>query len=300
MMTDIEEIKRKLAELEERKKAEKSKKKVVVEPYGKELVVKKQPKPTLAGTREPVKVEKSEPEGEDPELERFSGDKVELTKEEFNAMMKHAEVGQHAIQEGMVQGVPRQVQPPQMVSPEPETLGEQIAMSKEQELPDGAFEEVSPAKKKRWFRRGGEPSEYVGEDKLTSRPTILYYDTDNTCKLVTGKLSKDGSLQIDDRLFDFSEGQPSILSIQRGKGRSSSHPFYILKYDNMNPIDVDYHPDSNPTPEQASRLVELQTLETLSRIEGGKMKKGPLIILMLVAFFGGFVMKLMLGLLSIW
>jgi len=113
-------------------------------------------------------------------------------------------------------------------------------------------------------------------------------------------MSKDGSLQIDERIFDFSEGQPSILSVQRGKGRSSSHPFYILRYDNMHPINVNDYPDSNPTPEQASRLVELKTLETLSRIEGGKMRKGPIIIIMLASFFGGFVMKLMLGLLGIY
>ena len=60
------------------------------------------------------------------------------------------------------------------------------------------------------------------------------------------------------------------------------------------------YPNSNPTPEQASRLIELKTLETLSTIEGGKMRKGPLIIVMLASFFGGFVLKMMLTLLGIW
>lgn len=312
-MTDVEEIKRRLAELEEKKKVEKKrnltgKEKMELEkqvgleePYGKELKSKPEPKP--------VKVEEENEPEEEPEvdekaeLERFSGEQVNLTQEEFNVLMKLAEIGKQAVQTGVI---PSPKKPPKIVSQEPvehkepETLGEEIEMSKEQELPEGAFEDVAPKKKRRWFRRGGKPSEYAGEDRVTSGPTILYYDTDNTCKLVTGKINRDGSLQIDERLFDFAEGQPSILSIQKGRGRSSSHPFYILRYDNMHPIDITDYPDSNPTPEQASRLIELGTLETLSKIEGGKLRKGPLIILMLVAFFGGFVLKMMLSLLGIW
>jgi hypothetical protein len=294
-----------LAELEEKKKAEKAKKKPVTEPYGEEL------KPKPAPVVKPQKIEEEpeeEPEIENKELERFSGDNVSLTQEEFNALMKHADLGQKVLQSGMVEGVPKPVQPPKLVSQEPQTLGEQIQaekdaiqMAEEQEFPEGAFEDIEPPKKKRrpWSRRKG-PTVYEEGDKLSTKPTILYYDTDNTCKMVTGKLNKDGSLQIDERLFDFSEGQPSILSIGRGKGRSSAHPFYILRYDNMRPVDINDYPDSNPTPEQASRLVELKTLETLSRIEGGKMRKGPLIIIMLASFFGGFVLKMMLGLLGIW
>jgi len=306
-MTDIEEIKRRLAELDEKKK-EKAKQKPTPEPYGDEL--KSKPKPAPAPV---VKEPEPEPEPEEAgdDLERFSGDEVTLTKEEFNAMMKHAELGQRAIDSGMVEGMARAVQPPKIVSQtqappapqKPASMEQVIQMAEEEEFPEGAFEEVAPVKKKKrfWSRGGGSVNmDYGEQDRLSSRPTILYFDTDNTCKMVTGKLAKDGSLQIDERLFDFSEGQPSILTLGRGKGRSSAHPFYILRYDNMTPIDINDYPNSNPTPEQASRLVELKTLETLSTIEGGKMKKGPLIIVMLASFFGGFVLKMMLGLLGIW
>jgi len=137
-------------------------------------------------------------------------------------------------------------------------------------------------------------------DRIYSRPTILYYDTDNTCKLVTSSIRKDGSVVIDDRLFDFSGGQPDILTMKGKGGRFVSYPFYIVKHDNMKPIDIDEYPDSKPTPDEASRLVELQTLKTLAQIEGGKMKKGPLIILMAAAFFTGVVVKMVLGLAGVW
>jgi hypothetical protein len=127
---------------------------------------------------------------------------------------------------------------------------------------------------------------------------VLYYDTDRTCSIIQPKISKDGSVRIHDRIFDFTVGQPSIIKF--GGKKSKSHPFYVLKYDNMLPIDLVQYPPSNPTPEETTRLVDLRTLETLSQIAGAKMKKLPLIILMAASFFGGVVLKLILGMLGIW
>lgn len=312
-MTDnIDDMKKMIADYQRkvdmdiaRKRIGKTKKDAVKEPYGEEL------EPDYDDDDdEPVRKPVKKPKKKDPDLERFSGDEVNLTQEEFNALMKHAEIGQQFIQGG----VPARANPPRIVAPMQDDVDQPsqivqvkprsntVQIAEEQVLPDEYFLPDEPPKKKGFLKNrfGGSGESYVEEDKVSGRPTILYFDTDNTCKLITGKLKNDGSLQIDDRIFDFTQGQPSILTIKGGKGRSSSYPFYVLRYDNMVPIDVNEYPESNPTPEQASRLVELKTLETLSRIEGGKLKKGPIIILMLASFFGGFVMKLLMGMLGIW
>lgn len=296
---DLDELKKRLAEYSERDKERRDAKKegrpFAKEPYGEEL----EPEPKIVPKPKPKPRPKPKVQEEVEDLDRFSGDYVNLTQEEFNILMKHADVGQQAIQAGMVQEMPQQprrVQRQEM--PDAPAPMSEHQPTYDQELPDGSFERIEPPKRGRFFNRGGGHS-YVLEDRVTTNPTILYYDTDNTCKLITGKLSRDGSLQVDDRLFDFSEGVPSILNIKRGKGRSSSHPFYILRYDNMKPIDINDYPDSNPTPEQASRLIELKTLQTLTQIEGGKMRKGPLIILMLASFFGGFAIHMVLSLAGI-
>lgn len=139
----------------------------------------------------------------------------------------------------------------------------------------------------------------VDYSDIMSRPTILYYDTDRTCSIINAKIKKDGSVRVGGRVFDFTEGQPAILNTGGRKGKKT-HPFYVIKYDNMKPIDVVVYPKSNPTPEETNRLVNLKTLETLSSIAGRKIGKLPLIILILVGFAIGFVTKLMLSMLSIW
>ncbi len=126
-------------------------------------------------------------------------------------------------------------------------------------------------------------------ERISGTPTILYYDTDYTCKLIRGKIKGDGSFRIDERTFDFTKGKPAILTVKRKGGRNSTHPFYLLKYDNMNPINIAKTNSSVPTPEEATRLINLRTLETLSRIEGGKMRKAPLLILMIIGVVIGFL-----------
>jgi hypothetical protein len=134
---------------------------------------------------------------------------------------------------------------------------------------------------------------------IVGNPVVLYYDTDRTCTLLNVKIGKDGSAKIGERMFDFTPGAPSIMTIG-GKGRRKSHPFYMLKYDNMHPLDVTEYGMSNPTPEQASRLTDLKTLETLSQITGAKVKKGAIIIFMILGIAIGFITKLMLTVLKIW
>lgn len=129
---------------------------------------------------------------------------------------------------------------------------------------------------------------------VLDRPVVLYFDTDRTCRMIRPKVNDNGSVEIGERTFDFSKGQPSILNMGVF-GKKESHPFYIVKYSSMKPIDIALeYPDSNPTPEQASRLVELGTLETLSKIPAGKIKKGILILLMIVSMVMGFVVAYVL------
>ena len=163
---------------------------------------------------------------------------------------------------------------------EQETLGEQIKKEKMAESQEAeAVQTVEPQPS-----FGAKSIDYGG---LLNRPTVLYFDTDRTCHLIQPKVNGDGSVRVGERTFDFSKGQPSILNM--GKfARKQSHPFYIIKYSNMNPIDVaKEYPTSNPTPEQASRLVELGTLETLAKIPGAKMKRGVLILLMIMSIAMG-------------
>ena len=134
---------------------------------------------------------------------------------------------------------------------------------------------------------------------VLNRPTVLYFDTDRTCKLIQPKINQDGSVEIGDRTFDFSEGQPSILNMGSW-GRKKNHPFYIIKYSSMKPIDIanDY-PDTVPTPEQASRLVELGTLNTLAKIPSGKVKRSVLILIMGVSAAIGAVSVYMMSMFGI-
>jgi len=111
-------------------------------------------------------------------------------------------------------------------------------------------------------------------------------------------VNENGSVEIGERTFDFTEGQPSILNMGKW-GRKQSHPFYILKYDTMTPIDITKYESTNPTPEQATRLIELGTLETLSKIPGGKIKKGILILIMGVSAMIGGVSVFMMSLFGV-
>lgn len=145
------------------------------------------------------------------------------------------------------------------------------------------------------------PAEFVsdvvendtGYSDIMANPMILYFDTDRTCSVINGKINEDGSLKIGERIFDFVEGNPAILKLG-GKGKKKTHPFYIVKYNNMKPIDMTEYPNSIPSPEETTRLVDLKTLETLSRIAGGKIGKVPLIMLLLVGLLIGGVTVFML------
>ncbi len=220
---------------------------------------------------------------------------VKLPKKDFEtliAMAKRADVeGMEPIPKApprIIEETPQPVQP----QAQPETIGEQIEQEKEQENTQAqAVQEFDPQQIKI-----EDVDDYAD---ILKRPMVLYFDTDRTCSIIQPKIERDGSVRIHDRMFDFTEGQPSVIKFG-GRKSSKSHPFYIIKYDNMLPLDLVEWPPSNPTPEETTRLVDLKTLETLSQIAGAKLKKAPLIILMLASFFGGIVVKLVLGMLGIW
>lgn len=175
-----------------------------------------------------------------------------------------------------------------------ETLGQQIEAEKTVQTQTMQPQEITHVEPQP--NLGIASMDYGG---LINRPTVLYFDTDRTCQLIQPKVNENGSVIIGDRTFDFSKGQPSILNMGKW-GRKQSHPFYIIKYSSMNPIDIaEEYPESNPTPEQASRLIELGTLETLSKIPGGKMRKGILILLMVVSMIMGAVMVYMLSMFGV-
>jgi len=139
----------------------------------------------------------------------------------------------------------------------------------------------------------------MGFGNLLNRPTVLYFDTDRTCQLIQPKVDNSGKVMINDRTFDFTRGQPSILNMG-SFGKKESHPFYVVKYDSMTPVDVaGEYPATNPTPEQASRLINLGTLETLSKIPGGKVKKWILILIMIVSIAIGFITCWMLSMFGV-
>ena len=146
---------------------------------------------------------------------------------------------------------------------------------------------------------GNVADESTGYSDIMANPMVLYFDTDRTCSVINTKIKENGSVDIGERTFDFTEAQPSILKLG-GKGKKKTHPFYIIKYSNTTPVDIAEFPESDPTPEETNRLVNLKTLETLSRITGGKIGKMPLIILLLVGFLIGFISKLMLTLTGVW
>jgi len=140
-----------------------------------------------------------------------------------------------------------------------------------------------------------QPDSVIESESLSKKVKVLYYNTDRTCSMLNVKIEGDGSVKIGEKLFDFVEGEPSILYLDKKK-----YPFYILKHDNMKPLSINRYPSSRPTPEEASRLVNLKTLETLSQITGAKLQKGPLIVLMIVSFVIGFVTKIILHLAGVW
>lgn len=208
------------------------------------------------GKKKPEQKENIPPAPVKPKPE--TDDKLSISKDDFDTLLAMAKQGED-----------------KLMQKEP-TLGEQIERNKQQQVQ--VVQEVqAPIDYK--------PMDYGG---LLSRPTVLYFDTDRTCRLVQPKINPDGSVQIDGRLFDFAEGQPSIISLGK-TGKEKTNPFYIVKYDNMKPLDLTIMPESVPTPEQATRLVELRTLETLSKIEGGALKKGPLVILVAISIVVGFM-----------
>jgi len=145
----------------------------------------------------------------------------------------------------------------------------------------------------------GAVDEGSGYSDIMANPMVLYFDTDRTCSVINAKIKKNGSVDIGERTFDFAEAQPSILRLG-GKGKKKTHPFYIIKYSNTNPVDIAEFPESIPTPEETNRLVNLKTLETLSRITGGKIGKMPLILMLLIGFAIGFVAKIMLQMTGVW
>lgn len=132
--------------------------------------------------------------------------------------------------------------------------------------------------------------------ELWGKIGALYFDTDRTCQFVDVKIGKDGSYRIGNKTYDMVKGKPYILKISKKKSR----PIYLLKHDNMIPVDLKKYPSSEPQPEDASRLQNLKTLETLSTIAGAKLKKGAMIILIAASAFAGFVIKLMLQLFNVW
>lgn len=169
-----------------------------------------------------------------------------------------------------------------------ETLGQQIEAEKMQPAQESQMvqQEQDIQQVQAQPNLGIKSMDYGG---IISRPTVLYFDTDRTCELIQPKVNENGSVVIGERTFDFTKGQPSILNMG-GWGRKKSHPFYIIKYSSMNPIDIaEEYPETNPTPEQASRLIELGTLETLSKIPGGKIKRLWLILLMSMSMAMGAV-----------
>lgn len=211
-------------------------------------------------------------------------DEVVIPKEDFEVLVAMAKREHDREQESQIPassegtGVGQQ-----------QTLGQQIQMEKDMQ-PAMQAEYVEPQP-----NLGIASVDYGG---LLNRPTILYFDTDRTCQLVQPKVNENGSVEIGERTFDFTEGQPSILNMGKW-GRKQSHPFYILKYDTMTPIDITKYGSTNPTPEQATRLIELGTLETLSKIPGGKMKKGILILIMGVSAMIGAVSVYMMSLFGV-
>jgi hypothetical protein len=167
---------------------------------------------------------------------------------------------------------------------------------------DGTTFEITPMNaqpKKHFYSRNKSGGINILPDEVSSNPTVLYYDTDNTCKLITVKLRDDGSVKLGDRLFDFSNSMPAIMTITKNK-QKTSYPFFIIKHDNMIPFTPADLQASNPTPDEATRLVDLGTLKTLANIEGAKLKKSVLIILGLMFFFIGFVTRIVLNLTGTW
>lgn len=139
---------------------------------------------------------------------------------------------------------------------------------------------------------GSVVDESTGYSDIMANPMVLYFDTDRTCSVINAKIKENGSVSVGERTFDFTEAQPSVLKI--GGKRKKTHPFYIIKYSNTNPVDIAEFPESVPTPEETNRLVNLKTLETLSRITGGKIGKMPLILMLLIGFAIGGVAVFML------
>lgn len=121
--------------------------------------------------------------------------------------------------------------------------------------------------------------------ELWGKSGALYFDTDRTCQFVDVKIKSDASFEIGEKVFDLAKGKPYILKMDKKTAR----PIYILKHDNIIPIDITDLDASIPTPEEASRLSNLKTLETLSTITGGKVKKSVLVILVAASMMAGFV-----------
>lgn len=132
--------------------------------------------------------------------------------------------------------------------------------------------------------------------EIWSKTGALYFDTDRTCQLVDVKINKDASFQIGDKIFDMAKGKPYILKIDKKTAR----PIYILRHNNIVPIDISDLEGSTPSPEEASRLTNLKTLETLSTIAGAKLRKSVLVILVAASMMAGIVIKWMLGIFGIW
>lgn len=167
----------------------------------------------------------------------------------------------------------------------PKSINDEVEGEEGEEEDAVEMEEIEDEEGKgRWGKRERMPSDFSGN------PRFVYWDTDNTCRLMKGKIRKDGALKIDQRTFDMTESRPSILTIKNKRLGKTSHPFFLLRYNSMKPIDPTIYPQTTPTPEEATRLINLETLKTLSKIEGGKMKKLPLILLMIIMFSIGMVL----------
>lgn len=288
-MSDDNEFMEKIKKLSEQTRKERQAE-PVREPYGKELEGAREiEEEQEAEEQKPV----NEPKPKQKRKPRKPKDSIELSQEQFKALMEMAKKADMQAPENPIPEAPKPVIEKRERL---QTLGDVIEEEKQQAktmqptMQPDEQEQVD-------VRQVAVQQEDFAD--ILKNPMVLYFDTEKTCSIIQPKLNKDGSIKVHDRVFDFVEGQPSVIKFKGNRG-STSHPFYIIKYDNMKPLDMSTYPSSNPTPEETTRLVDLQTLQTLSQISGARLKKLPIIILMSASFMGGIVVKLVLSLSGVW
>ena len=132
---------------------------------------------------------------------------------------------------------------------------------------------------------------------MADRVRILYFSTDRLCKFLVKKVQKNVTITIDGRTYNLLTATPNI--IEAGNLFSSkSKPFYIIKHNVNQPIEMITVPKSKTSPEEINQIMNLETLKSLLKIEK-KIPKLPLIILMIVLFVAGFGLAFALAIIKV-